>query len=376
MKVLQVYRPVEGGIKRHLEILDQNLPNHNIIPVFCGPQDDMNSLNISDNYQLEITDGLNIQVLANNVYRLRNIVSKVKPDIIHSHGYKASAVVYGLSPFLRIPWISTLHGYKTWGRNITTKRTVFDLMSKQVLQRPQKVLCVSKALQKELHSIGMEEDKCKVVYNGIPISQYHQNVDDIFGGNYHRPNSKLITYIGRMMPDKGLDTFLTAIKILVDKYKSYIDSMNLQFVIAGDGPWRNYYEQMSWEWKIAPYITFLGYRKDISNILKQSYALCIPSRYEGQSITAVEAMASFCPVIASRTGGLQEILSHGETGLLIRRNDPLELAQKIILILKNKHLRRQLIFKAYYKALKNFSDKKMTSEIVETYNEVAKNVRV
>ncbi len=368
MKVLHVFRTAQGGIKRHLQIIGLNLQDYGITPLFCGPANTLDKTGVQLDYDLPINDNLNTSGVLSNINKVRDIIAMEKPDVIHSHGYKASLIAYGAAKFFSIPWICTIHNFDKSHHKRQVANYLTNSITKAMFNEASLIICVSNSLSKEIAAQGIDETKIRVIYNGIPIWHHHY----ITSSSLSRWSSKrVIACIGRLIPDKGIDNFIKAVKYLIDKAEVYVNFMDLHFVVVGDGPWKQYYQRLAWDLKIAPYISFTGNRDDIADILKHISLLCIPSRYEGQSITAVEAMASFCPVIASKTGGLEELISHGNTGLLVSKEDHVDLARKIIFLVKNRKLSRRLAFKAYQHVIANFSDINMMDQIAQLYHEVS-----
>ncbi|OWZ84795.1 glycosyltransferase family 4 protein [Natranaerobius trueperi] len=373
MKILHVVRPVSGGIKRHVKTLTNTLPEYEIKPIICGPYKFFKKEDFSCHYNLSINDGLSFGTDLKNIFDLRKIITKTQPDLIHAHGYKATLLTDSAVRFRKIPWVSTLHNFQTWGRNAKITQVGFNYLTRNVLNRARKIFCVSDALKHELINCGLNESKAKVLYNGIEFNNYHYPLHK--SQTIIENDKNYVACVARLAPDKGVKNFLMTVKYLLNNYQSFVDWNNLHFIIVGDGPDRKKYEQFAWDIKISPYVTFLGYRNDVPEILKSSKALCIPSKYEGLSITAIESMASLCPVIATNAGGLKEVVLDGSTGLIASTDDPKDMGNKLVLLLKSKKLRRKLIFKAYKRALDKFSDKKMVRETVNFYKEVGgKNV--
>ncbi|MGC4044993.1 MAG: glycosyltransferase [Armatimonas sp.] len=131
---------------------------------------------------------------------------------------------------------------------------------------------------------------------------------------YVEPAKPTVLSIARLSPEKGIDVLLKAAQALPD----------IAFLIAGDGP-----ERTALEASALPNVTFLGFRKDIPELLAQATLVAVPSRQEGLGLAAVEALAAGVPVIASNVGGLSEVVVPNKTGLLVPPDDPAALTEAL-----------------------------------------------
>jgi glycosyltransferase involved in cell wall biosynthesis len=146
-----------------------------------------------------------------------------------------------------------------------------------------------------------------------------------------KKNEIVVSYIGRLAKFKGYDTIIEAAKKIIKKHD------NVTFLFAG-GSEIPAKELNSIDKKIR----FLGFRKDIPDILAFSDIVLLPSFSEGLSNALMEAMASKKAVIASNVGGNLELVKPNKTGLLVRPGNAKDLEEKIMMLVKNKKLRKSL----------------------------------
>jgi glycosyltransferase involved in cell wall biosynthesis len=149
-------------------------------------------------------------------------------------------------------------------------------------------------------------------------------------------DASVVICVARFDPVKGVDVLLEAWPEVV--------SMNRRstLLLAGDGPLRESLEQQARALGITESIRFLGYRSDVESLLHTADICVVPSRSEGLSLAAVEAMASGLPVVASRVGGIPEVVEDGRTGLLVEAENPKALASAITRLLGDTPLRIRL----------------------------------
>jgi len=154
------------------------------------------------------------------------------------------------------------------------------------------------------------------------------------------PFSKVVGTIARLREEKGVKYLIeSATEIL----KTFPETV---FFIAGDGPLRGYLENLSKDLGIQDKIIFAGFCDHVPAILSIVDIFVAPSLSEGFGLGIVEAMTMGKPVIATRVGGIREILSDGKTGLFIPPQDPHSIAEKVIYLLKNENETKRLGEKA------------------------------
>ncbi len=279
-----------------------------------------------------------------------------KYDVIHAH-YAVPQGFLGvlLKRVRRKPLVVTLHG-----SDITLLgRGTARFLVKFVLDNCDAIIAVSEFLKREALKLGAEEEKIRVIYSGVPGS----------GAPAFKPVEKfelqgrIITFIGSLVWQKGVDILIRAFRDVKEKFP------DAELVLVGDGREKNNLQKISRELGVRA--NFLGYREDPGSVLEKSAVLVLPSREEGFGLALLEAMAAGVPVVASRVGGIEEIVEHGYNGILVEKENPEELAERIIRVLEDRELREKLI-KNGRESLKKFSWKKMGSEVDAVYEGLKK----
>lgn len=174
-----------------------------------------------------------------------------------------------------------------------------------------RVVGVSETLLRRSYPRVWESGKAVVVYNGVDLDLFKPDVTarkrlcDELGLN---PRVPLVATIGGLRPVKDYTTFLKA--------AARIDTKAI-FLVVGEGSERSRLEQLTREAGISKYVRFLGARCDIHTLIPALDLLVISSKSEAFPLTAIEAMASGIPVVATRCGGVQESVVDEKTGLLV-----------------------------------------------------------
>ncbi len=341
-KVMYVVRPVEGGIREHLKVLIQYFkPSYDLVVVcpFRGV--------LIESFQgagariipLEIREKLNPFRDFHQALCLARIIQKEKPDIIHLHGFKAGFLGRLSSlGFSKIPVVLTVHNYYAYPEKSLIPFYFFKKSEKLLSRRVSRIITVSDALKDNLtHTMGICDEKITRIYNGIDYVRFQDNgkKDREEKNDSYKvrlgipPGVPLIGTAARMAPQKGLGIFLEAANIIIREGRSCL------FLLAGDGPMKQELENRAKDLNLEERVIFPGKVEDIVGFLSCLDLFVLPSLSEGLSITLLEALAAEKPVVASRVGGVSEIVIDGITGGLVPPGDPVSLASKVIEFLDN-----------------------------------------
>jgi glycosyltransferase involved in cell wall biosynthesis len=170
----------------------------------------------------------------------------------------------------------------------------------------------------------------------------------------------VILCAARLTEVKGVEYLVRAAALVHERHPS------IRVMIAGDGPDRTALADLAGE--VAPgIVTFIGHRDDLPQLLASADMVAIPSLAEGLPLMLVESMAAGRPIVASRVGGLADVLANGETGLLVPPADPTALAEALIAVVESPELATRLGERARLIAEQEFSLDKMIEYTKEVY---------
>ncbi len=186
---------------------------------------------------------------------------------------------------------------------------------------PKKIHLYGKSMIEYAKKAGVKEKKIVVVPTGVDIEK--------FSGAGALDRSELgvsnedfvIVYAGLLVPRKGIDIMLKVVKRL--------EEGDVKLLLVGDGPKKKEYIDLAEKLEIRDKVKFLGWRKDIPNILKSADLLFLPSRGEGLPGIVMEAMAAGLPIVASDIPCVPDLVEDGKDGFLCRMNDIECFAEKI-----------------------------------------------
>jgi len=288
------------------------------------------------------------------ILRLIKIIRKGKYDIVHVHLFPADLFVAIVSLFLprNIKFIFSEHNVYNRRRSIK----LYKVIDRFVYSRYCRIICVSEMVKYELDKYLPEvADKSIVIKNAVEVEDFEETRDKEYD----------IIFVGRLERAKGVDVLLKAIQIL-EKNRS----VALRVAIVGDGSQVGYLRRITQDLEIRSRVEFLGIRQDISQLMRNSKVFVLPSRWEGLPMVILEAMANKVPIIATSVGGIPEIISDGVTGLLVKTDDPEELAEKVRMLLDDSSLRKRLSISAFEKVKSEYSIKEYCTNVLRLYEEV------
>lgn len=330
--IAYLVRPAEGGIKSHLLTLLHGLDQTRFDPVvICPPGTSLCEELEKDGFRtipLDLVGDLSPARDIRSVFLVRRILSELKPEILHIHSAKAGLVgrIAALMLTRRPKIILTMHSFVFDERTGPKKRAVVAFLERRLARVTDKIITVSKALKDQYVSqMGVASDLVEVIPNGVEFREIPKTPVD--PGKY-----PLIGTVARLAPQKGIDTFIRAAAVVRKSHPS------ARFAIIGDGPLRESLESLVNDLGIGDCVEFLGFRTDALDVVSTFDVFVLASTWETFGLTLVEALSQGVPVVASRVGGIPEIVDGETTGLLAESGNPDDFADKICRLLDDKDL--------------------------------------
>lgn len=227
------------------------------------------------------------------------------------------------------------------------------------------IICISQAVRNIVAQTVPDSAKLTVIYDGVDVSRFtnSQLTTDLRQALHCTSETILIGTIASLVPSKDLFTFLATAKQLLQQ------GLQTKFLIIGDGPQKSDLQVFATQEKIAEHILFMGFRADIPTLLPQLDIFMFTSKQEGMGSVLLEAMACQVPIVATRVGGIPEIVEDQVTGLLAEVGDTKGLAQAVNKLLQNPKTRQQLVSRAKHQ-LTNFSIDTMARNTLAVYTQV------
>jgi glycosyltransferase involved in cell wall biosynthesis len=226
------------------------------------------------------------------------------------------------------------------------KYLAYKLVISRAIHKSEKIIAVSKFTKKDIEKkFKVKKDKIKVIYEGVSDLGIYNNEnsdkDKKLLKNYNIGDRRYLLYVGNAYPHKNLEGLLDIFK----KIKKDFPSL-LLVLVGGDDYFyqrlKKYAQSLNLSNKDVIFTNYVS-DKDLASLYRNSLAYVFPSLYEGFGLPPLEAMAHNCPVVSSNRTSLPEIL--GEAALYFDPNNNIDVYEKLKKIIKNKHLRQELVEK-------------------------------
>jgi len=246
--------------------------------------------------------------------RIHDFLLKEKIDIVHAHAAHAVSMAALSTLWTNIPFILTRRVDFHFSRN---------LFSRWKYSRAKKIIAISNGVYEVLRSDGIPRQKLELIPSGIDFER-HMNLTSLSRDEMGIPKESIVIgQVAALAPHKDQRTFLKAISILRKEDPSIVA------VMVGEGELREDLEALAVDLGIKQQVIFLGFQKVALECLRNFDLFCMSSKEEGLGTSLLDAMALEIPVVATRVGGIPDLIKDGETGFLAEPQNPEKLASKI-----------------------------------------------
>jgi glycosyltransferase involved in cell wall biosynthesis len=237
-------------------------------------------------------------------------------SLIHAHfGIPDAIVAHRRAERAGLPLVVTLHGDDAF--KVLPRRDPIGRAMRHAVAGARAVICVSSAMAEAVREVMPAVDPL-VIPNGF---------DDALFRLSEKPRDLGLLFVGMLVPVKNLDVLLRA-------YASVHDRVAVPLTLAGDGPLRAALESQARELGVAGSVRFVGAqsREEVAALMGRAVALVLPSRSEGWPLVIAESLGCGTPVVASRVGGIPEIVASDAGGILVAPGDEGALADALVSI--------------------------------------------
>ena len=295
------------------------------------------------------------------VRAIRGELGNVRADVLHAVGYKADvhgglAAAWGR----RVPVVATVHG---WLFRADVKERFYGWLDLQSLRRFTKVVALCRSYEELLVRRGIARERIIRIPSGIDAEKIVSR--DRAESSLQKPRPFTAGMLGRLSEEKNHEMFLRAARCLLDA------GCDARFLIAGEGPLRGRLEEKVRRLGLERSVQFLGY-VDRDDFMEEIHALVVCSMIESLPYSVMEAMAWFRPVIATRVGGLPDLVEGVGAGYLVEKNDQASLVRCMTELAGNPDLRHRLGMRARTGLEQRFSLGTMLDTYVRLYHEILK----
>lgn len=293
------------------------------------------------------------------IFKLVRLLRIEKVDILHTYMFTSNSFGRVAGAVARVPKIVVSE------RCVDIWKNKFHfLIDRILLHWTDKVICVSNGVRKfYVDKIDISDEKAVTIYNGLAIEHCHTNADitkkyGLCSGN------RIIGTIGRLTLQKGLKYLIHSAAIALRQ------TPQIKLFIIGDGPEKKNLVKLVNNLGISERVIFTGFQKDVMPFLKVMEIFVLPSLFEGLPNVVLEAMAFEKPVVAINIPGVDEVVTDGETGVLVPPRSPESLADAIIELLNNEGKARRMGISGRERVEKYFNIELMVEKYENVYDEL------
>jgi N-acetyl-alpha-D-glucosaminyl L-malate synthase BshA len=284
-------------------------------------------------------------------------------DVIHAHyAIPHAAAAYMAKQMVNngLPIITTLHGTDI---TLVGSHAAYAPVVKFTIDKSDGVTAVSHYLANDTRTrFGVQRD-IQVIYNFVNGDEYNRNQCRIPKSLFAPGGVPLIVHMSNFRP----------VKRVVDLIQAFIKvrkTTECRMLLVGDGPDRWPAEMAARDGGVLSDVVFLGKQPAIVDLLSLADVYCMPSGDESFGLSALEAMACEVPIVATRVGGVPEVVVDGECGFLVPIGDTDQMAERILQLIADKELARRMGLAGRERALSVFPEEKIVSQYESLYRSV------
>ena len=223
-----------------------------------------------------------------------------------------------------------------------------------------------------INTAKIDSKKVITINNGVEIPREvsPEEIKNLRNQYHITPTDFVIGTVGRLFDDhKKITDIIAAIKMVEN-----VD--NLKLLVVGSGRDEELIKQKAIDLGVLDKVIFTGYQFDTAPFYKLMNVFCIASQREGFGLVAAEAMLHRLPVIATKVGGLQNVVVHDETGILIKPNQPKDIALAINKLYNDPQLLDSFADKGFKRAMDNYTEERYVKEVINLYSELLKSKNI
>ncbi len=304
---------------------------------------------------------------ARGLAEIARLIRRRGARVVHTHNSKAGLLGRLAARIAGVPAVvHTVHGWAFDQAGSATARSLYRILERGAACLAHRTIVVSRALEASAEAAGIPgASRRTVLYSGVDLDAFRGARRD--GALRARLGADdrtfLVGQVARIWEGKGHDTLLDAFARL------HRECPRARLAIVGDGPGRLALERRVASTGLSPFVTFTGHREDVAAVTAQLDAATLLSRYEGMGRVVLEALAAGVPVVASRTGGIGELVVEGESAFLVPPGDAAAVAAALGRMACDAGLRARMARAARNGVDARFDAARMVDRIAEIYRE-------
>lgn len=315
-------------------------------------------------------------------YKIRDIIKRYKPDIVHTHASKAGYLGRRAASSLNVPIIvHTFHGhiFHSYFNKQTT--AIFKKIERNLADKSTAIIAISELQKHELcniHKIA-PENKFKVIPLGFDLDRFQENYNlkrETFRNTYGIKNDEIvISIIGRLVPVKNHPLFIKAISEIKGKTTKKIKAM-----IVGDGQLRNGLVELAYSLGLTVSlpeeqvknadIVFTSWIQDADVVFAGSDITALTSFNEGTPVSLIESQAANTPIVSTNVGGIEDVVIKDKTAILTENDNLEDFSLKLLGLIENDDLRKKMAESGWDFVKEKFHYSRLVNDMKQLYSEL------
>jgi len=302
------------------------------------------------------------------LWELICLMRQEKYDIVHTHNSKAGFIGRLAAKIAGVPIIvHTIHGFAFHEYERSPRRILFICLERFAAKFTDKLITISEPLRQWGLDLGIgKPERYVTIYSGIEIDKFQVKIDieekrRQFG---IKSTDLVVGVVSKLWEGKGHKCILQAARNVITKVP------NVKFMFVGEGYLREELEALTQQLGLNNHVIFSGFRTDLPELTSTFDIAILASFFEGLGRVLLEAMVLGKPVIATKVGGIVDVVDDGKTGILVPPNDSNALAGAIVRLLSDDDLRKKMGKAGKEKIDAKFSAQTMVSQIEKVYEEL------
>lgn len=296
------------------------------------------------------------------IKQMRTINSLHDFDVYQSHGYKSHVLCLLLKLMTGKPWVAFVHGWTT--ENF--KMCIYRWLDMVLIRFADRVITVSENTVARLGPLIRH--KVEVITNAVDPGEYDLGSDPLKVREQFSVSDDELLFctVGRLSPEKGHSFLVDAVAQGRDRLE------NVRFIFVGDGQCRKDLESQVRAHGLENVVMFAGYSQEMASFYAACDGLILPSLSEGMPNVALEAMLFAKPVLATRVGGVQEVVIHNETGIMVESASAESLAEGLLELVSDRLRMRAMGERGAEVVAQRFNPYRRVAQIVAIYDKILK----
>jgi N-acetyl-alpha-D-glucosaminyl L-malate synthase BshA len=300
--------------------------------------------------------------------RMADVAQSYDLDLLHVH----YAIPHSIAAMLarqmlgrqkgrrRLPFITTLHGTDI---TLVGMDPSYFAITKFSIEESDGVTAISEDLRRHTVDVFGVEEEIRVIHNFVNCTTYAPDPERRGIERFAPEGEKLLIHLSNFRPVKRV---LDCVRVLAEVRKH----VNARLLMVGDGPERGPAEHLAAELGVSRHVEFVGKQNGVERLIRLADAILMPSEMESFGLAALEAMACGVPAVATRVGGVPELITDGEDGFLEAVGDVAGMSEKAVRLLTDEGLRARMGAAARLTATTRFCTDRIIPQYESYYSRV------